>query len=79
MVNIIPYKDNVEGNIVHLRDTYLTAKKECVSELLKNEDMRDLISEINAETPDKLFDMTQNIVDKVEMRLISDEEMEKTE
>ena len=29
--------------------------------------MRDLISEINAETPDKLFAIAQGIVDKVEM------------
>ena len=41
--------------------------------------MRDLISEINAETPDRLFAMAQSIVDKVEMGLIPDEQMEKTE
>lgn len=41
--------------------------------------MRDLISEINAETPDRLFAMVQSIVDKVEMGLIPDEQMEKTE
>lgn len=77
--DITPYKDNVDGNIAHLRDTYLTAEREYVSELLKSEGMRDLISEINAETPDKLFAMAQSIVDKVEMGLIPDEEMEKTE
>lgn len=41
--------------------------------------MRDLISEINAETPDRLFAMAQSIVDKVEIGLIPDEQMEKTE
>lgn len=77
--DITPYKDNVDGNIAHLRDTYLTAEREYISELLKSEGMRDLISEINAETPDKLFAMAQSIVDKVEMGLIPDEQMERTE
>ena len=77
--DITPYKGNVDGNIAHLRDTYLSAERDYVSELLKSEGMRDLISEINAETPDRLFAMAQSIVDKVEMGLISDEQMEKTE
>lgn len=77
--DITQYKDNVDGNIAHLRDTYLTAEREYISELLKSEGMRDLISEINAETPDKLFAMAQSIVDKVEMGLIPDEQMERTE
>ena len=77
--DITPYKDNIDGNIAHLRDTYLTAEREYVAELLKSEGMRDLISEINAETPDKLFAMAQSIVDKVEMGLIPDDQMEKTE
>lgn len=77
--DITPYKDNVDGNIAHLRDTYLTAEREYVAELLKSEGMRDLISEINAETSDKLFAMAQSIVDKVEMGLIPDDQMEKTE
>lgn len=77
--NITPYKGNVDGNIAHLRDTYLSAERDYVSELLKSEGMRDLISEINAETPDRLFAMAQSIVDKVEIGLIPDEQMEKTE
>ena len=77
--DITPYKGNVDGNIAHLRDTYLSAERDYVSELLKSEGMRDLISEINAETPDRLFAMAQSIVDKVEMGLIHDEQMEKTE
>ena len=71
--DITPYKGNVDGNIAHLRDTYLSAERDYVSELLKSEGMRDLISEINAETPDRLFAMVQSIVDKVEMGLIPDE------
>ena len=77
--DITPYKGNVDGNIAHLRDTYLSAERDYVSELLKSEGMRDLISEINAETPDRLFAMAQSIVDKVEVGLIPDEQMEKTE
>ena len=77
--NITPYKGNVDGNIAHLRDTYLSAERDYVSELLKSEGMRDLISEINAETPDRLFAMAQSIVDKVEIGLIPDGQMEKTE
>ena len=45
--DITPYKGNVSGEIAHLRDTYLTAEREYVSELLKNEGMRELIAEIN--------------------------------
>lgn len=77
--DITPYKGNVDGNIAHLRDTYLSAERDYVSELLKSEGMRNLISEINAETPDRLFATAQSIVDKVEMGLIPDEQMEKTE
>lgn len=77
--NITPHKSNVDGNIAHLRDTYLSAERDYVSELLKNEGMRDLISEINDITPDKLFAAAQNIVDKVEMGLIPDDQMERTE
>ena len=77
--DITPYKGNVDGNIAHLRDTYLSAERDYVSELLKSEGMRDLISEINAETPDRLFAMAQSIVDKVEIGLIPDGQMEKTE
>ena len=77
--DITPYKGNVDGNIAHLRDTYLSAERDYVSELLKSEGMRDLIFEINAETPDRLFAMAQSIVDKVEIGLIPDGQMEKTE
>lgn len=77
--DITPYKGNVDGNISHLRDTYLNAEREYVAELLKSESMRDLISEINAETPDKLFAIAQGIFEKVEMGLIPDDQMEKTE
>lgn len=77
--DITPYKDNMDDNISHLRDTYLIAEREYVSELLKSEGMRDLIYEINAETPEKLFAAAQSIVDKVEMGLIPDDQMEKTE
>ena len=68
--DITPYKGNVSGEIAHLRDTYLTAEREYVSELLKNEGMRELIAEINQNPPEMLFAMAQSLVEKVEMRQI---------
>ena len=41
--------------------------------------MRDLITEINQNSPEVLFDMAQSIVDKVEMGQIPEEEMERAE
>lgn len=77
--DITPYKGNVSGDIAHLRDTFLTAEREYVTELLKSEDMRDLITEINQNSPEVLFDMAQSIVDKVEMGQIPEEEMKRAE
>lgn len=76
---ITPYKGNVDGNIAHLRDTYLSAEREYVAELLKIDGVRELIEQVNSETPDTLFTIAQDLVDKVEMGLIPDDQMEKTE
>ena len=76
---ITPYKGNVDGNIAHLRDTYLSAEREYVAELLKIDGVRELIEQVNSETPDALFTIAQDLVDKVEMGLIPDDQMEKTE
>lgn len=48
----------------HLRDTYLTAEREYVSGLLKNEGMRELSVEINQNPPEMLFVMAQSLVEK---------------
>lgn len=76
---ITPYKNNVDGNISHLRDTYLKAEREYVTELLKSSGMRDLIEQVNSENPDTLFTIAQDIVNKVDMGLIPDDQMERTE
>lgn len=76
---ITPYKGNVDGNIAYLRDVYLSAEREYVTELLKSDGMRELIEQVNSESPDKLFAIAQDIVDKVEMGMIPDEQMERTE
>lgn len=77
--DITPYKGNVSGDIAHLRDTFLTAEREYVTELLKSEDMRELIAEINQNSPEVLFDMAQSLVDKVEMGQIPEDQMVRTE
>ena len=77
--DITPYKSNVSGDIAHLRDTFLTAEREYVTELLKSEDMRELIAEINQNSPDVLFEMAQSLVDKVEMGQIPEDQMVRTE
>lgn len=77
--DITPYKGNVSGDIAHLRDTFLTAEREYVTELLKSEDMRELIAEINQNSPDVLFEMAQSLVDKVEMGQIPEDQMVRTE
>lgn len=77
--DITPYKSNVSGDIAHLRDTFLTAEREYVAELLKSEDMRELIGEINQNSPDVLFEMAQSLVDKVEMGQIPEDQMVRTE
>lgn len=77
--DITPYKGNVDGNIAHLRDTYLSAEREYVAELIKNDSVKELIEQINSENPDTLFTIAQDLVDKVEIGLIPDDQMEKTE
>jgi len=77
--DITPYKGNVSGEIAHLRDAYLTAEREYVMELLKSEDMRELIEEINQNPPEVLFDMAQSIVDRVEMGQVPEDQMVRTE
>lgn len=77
--DITSHKSNVSGDIAHLRDTFLTAEREYVSELLKNESMRELIAEINQNPPEVLFEMAQSLVDKVEMGQIPDDQMVITE
>lgn len=77
--DITPYKDNFNGDISHLRDTFLDAEREYVFELLKNEDLKDAITFINSKDSYVLFEVAQELVDKVEMGLVPENEMEKVE
>lgn len=46
---------------------------------MTEDSMRELIAEINQNPPEVLFDMTQSLVDKVEMGQIPEEQMVRTE
>ena len=74
--SITPNKGNVDGNISHLRDTFLEAEREYVLELLKSEGVRSLITEINEFTPEKLFAISKKLVDDIELGLVPDDQME---
>ena len=76
---LTPYKSNIDGELSHLRDTYINAEKENVKELLQQDNVRDLIQELNIYTPDCLGECAKEIVNKVEMGLIPYEKMEATE
>lgn len=72
-------RENVNPNASNLRDTYLEAEREYVAELLQNESMRRLVEEINQLPSESLFAAAQKLVDDVEMGLIPEEQMERTE
>ena len=69
-------RDNVNPDASHLRDTYL---QEYIAQLLQHEGMRQLVEEINQMPSETLFVAAQKLVDDVEMGLIPEEQMERTE
>lgn len=79
--DITPNKSNVDKDVSYLRDVYLDAEKEYITELLKDEEIRNLIYKVNIdfENPEELFSVAQDLVYKVEMGLVPDDEMETTE
>ena len=72
-------KGNVDGNIAHLRDTFLLAEKDYIKELIKIPEVIDLIAEIGDYSSDDLFETAQAIIESVEAGEFSDDEMEKIE
>lgn len=72
-------RDNVNPDASHLRDTYLQAEREYIAQLLQHEGMRQLVEEINQMPSETLFAAAQKLVDDVEMGLIPEEQMERTE
>lgn len=74
------YNDNVNGEASHLRDVYLEAQRDYVKYLMQFEDIRQLVAQINASyDPDYLFEVAQNLVERVDAGEFDDEEMEKVE
>lgn len=72
--------DNVNGEAAHLRDVYLEAEKEYVKYLMQFKEIKELVIELNKEyKPSYLFQLAQDLIDKVEAGEFSDEEMESVE
>lgn len=70
---------NISGEIAHLRDTFLKAEREYVEELIKNDNIVELISEISEYSSEILFEKAKNIMEQVENGMIAYEEMERVE
>ena len=71
--------NNIAGRIAHLRDTFISAEKEYVLELLKEETVRQMINDVNWYKSEEIFAAAQDLVEKVENNLIPYEQMEKVE
>ena len=67
-------------NATHLKQVYLEAESEYVAELMKKQGMFNVIMECS-QTKDSriLFAAAQKLVDKVELGLIKEEELERVE
>ena len=72
-------KENMSGEIAHLRDTFLSAERNYVAELLKDEEMQKMVADVNQQPSELLFEAAKNLVDKVENGLVPDEQMGRTE
>ena len=72
--------DNINGEAAHLRDVFLKAEKEYVKYLLQFDDVKEMIIGLNLSyDPSYLFQIAQNLIDRVEAGEFSDEEMESVE
>jgi len=72
--------DNVNGEAAHLRDVYLEAEKEYVKYLMQFDEVKEMVIGLNhAYNPSYLFQVAQNLIDRVEAGEFSDEEMESVE
>jgi len=77
--SITSRNDNISADAENLRDAFLTAEKEYVAQLLKEYEMRELISFCNENSSDTLFQAAKEIVENVENGLIPEEKMESVE
>lgn len=77
---IAPAKGNINGEISHLRDTFLGAEKDYLVTLLGKNGVQNLISELNQMyEPNVLWNKAQSLIDKVEAGEVQEEELEETE
>lgn len=72
-------RHNIVGDIALLRDTYLSAEREYVMELLKKDYIVEMIRKCNQINPEVLYKMASKITEDVEYGLVADEDMEKAE
>ena len=72
--------DNINGNVAHLRDTFLEAEREYVVELLKNDEVIEVIRRLNGNySRDVLVATAKDLMDRVEAGEFDDKEMLKVE
>lgn len=72
-------KENMSGEIAHLRDTFLSAERDYIAELLKNPEMQKMVEDFNQQPSGLLFETAKDLMEKVENGLVPDEQMERTE
>ena len=72
--------DNTNSEVAHLRDVYLEAERDYVKYLMQFDEIRKWIYSLNKEyKPNYLFQIAQDLIDRVESGEFSDAEMEKVE
>ena len=77
---IAPARGNINGEISHLRDTFLEAEKDYLVTLLGKNGVQKLISSLNQMyEPHVLYNKAQSLMDKFEFGEIQEDELEKTE
>ena len=68
-------KENVDGEIAHLRDTYLISENEHLNDVLRKDEIRDLIKETNQVQSEFLYNEAERIMFLVENNLIPKDKM----
>ena len=72
-------KYNNDSAVSLLRDTFLESESQYVYELLQDEQIRDMILTYNDYDPSRLAKIAKDLISKVEMNLVLEEQMENTE
>jgi hypothetical protein len=74
-----PNKRNVDEQTAHLRDTYLSSEYDYASIILKFDILQKYVSVYNELDSEKLYQDAMDLIEKVELNLIPEENMKKTE